>query len=301
VLHLHSSVGLSFFEKGVLLRWGQLLGFRVILHIHVGRFPVFARRPLLRPLVRHFLREADCVVALSPTLLRTLEEIAPGTRFQLIENGVAVPAVQPIPSESMDVVMIASLTDRKGVPEAIAAFARIAALHPAATLRLAGPVEPADRARYEQQGVSLGISGRIRFEGPVTGVDKNALLTGCSIFILPSHTEGVPLAMLEAMAAARPVVVTAVGGIPDVLSDGIDGFMVQPRDVHALADRLHVLLSNADLREGIGSAARATVLARFDVARTANLLGRLYSQLGAEPAMISSNLPLAPSSPCGSP
>lgn len=82
-------------------------------------------------------------------------------------------------------------------------------------------------------------------------------LASADVFTLPSHDEGLPMAMLEAMSLGLPVVVTAVGAIPDVVVDGQEGFLIQPRDVDALSESLRTLISNRDLREQMGSNARA--------------------------------------------
>jgi glycosyltransferase involved in cell wall biosynthesis len=199
VLHLHSSFGWSFFEKALLAWLGRACGYRVIVHIHGSSFDDFARRSPLRSFVRRSLEAADVVVALSGYWSSFLRELAPGASVVTIENGVSVPDAPPGGTEECRVILLLGiLSDRKGVPEAIQAFARIADRHPQASLVLAGPAAPADEARYRALAASAGVQHRVVFAGSVRGEAKSRLIEGCGAFILPSHAEGLPIALLEA-------------------------------------------------------------------------------------------------------
>jgi glycosyltransferase involved in cell wall biosynthesis len=97
--------------------------------------------------------------------------------------------------------------------------------------------------------------------------------------ILPSINEGPPVSAIGALAAARPVVATRVGGVPDVVRDGEDGFLVPAGDVDALAERLTRLAHDPELREQMGAAGRARVLPRYAVDRLVDDVDRLYRSL----------------------
>jgi glycosyltransferase involved in cell wall biosynthesis len=97
--------------------------------------------------------------------------------------------------------------------------------------------------------------------------------------ILPSINEGTPVSAIEALAAGRPVVATRVGGVPDVVREGEDGFLVEAGDVDALAERLSRLAADPELRERLGAAGRARVIPRYSVERLVDDVDLLYRSL----------------------
>jgi glycosyltransferase involved in cell wall biosynthesis len=107
------------------------------------------------------------------------------------------------------------------------------------------------------------------------------LLQEAAVFCLPSHDEGLPMAMLEAMASAKAMVVTPVGGIPDAVKQGEHALLVPPGDVAALAVALQSLLADAGLRRRLGQAAREQVVQRYSAPRVMAQLDAIYARLGA--------------------
>ncbi len=128
----------------------------------------------------------------------------------------------------------------------------------------------------KQQVKALGLEDCVIFTGMRTDVPR--LVAAMDVFVMSSHWEGLPIALLEAMASSKAVLCTRVGGIPDVVIDGDNGLLVEPRDVPQFAKRLDDLLQAPALRTRLGQRARETVIARFDVARTAAAYNRLHQQ-----------------------
>lgn len=136
----------------------------------------------------------------------------------------------------------------------------------------------------KQQVKALGLEECVIFTGMRTDVPR--LVAAMDVFVMSSHWEGLPIALLEAMASSKAVLCTRVGGIPDVVIDGENGLLVEPRDVPQFAKRLDDLLQDPALRARLGQRARETVIARFDVSRTAAAYNRLHQQalgLSSEP------------------
>lgn len=139
------------------------------------------------------------------------------------------------------------------------------------------------RDELQAQIDAAGLGPRVRLLGQRSDVVD--VLAALDIFAMPSRREGLPMALLEAMAMARPVLATAVGSIPEVIQDGENGLIVPPEDPAALEAALRRLLADAGLRSRLGAAARATVQARFSSAQTAAAYERLYDEaLGLRPA-----------------
>ncbi len=135
------------------------------------------------------------------------------------------------------------------------------------------------RASLEKMASDIGLGRGIRFLGKLKN-DKIADILGITdIFVLASEREGLPASLLEAMASGCPVVATAVGGIPEVILDGLTGFLVPRRNPRALADKLAQLLSDADLCASMSAQSRKHVAARFTVERMAEGYEDLYRWL----------------------
>ncbi len=164
------------------------------------------------------------------------------------------------------IVAVANLHALKRLGDLVRAVARLRPSHPTVTLRLVGADESGEGDRLRALAARLDVGAACELVGRHGDVGPD--LEASLIFALPSGREGVPTAMLEAMAAARPVVVTDVGHVRTVVREGIDGFVVPVGDVGALTDRLHRLLGDRDLAAAMGRAGRRRA-ARHDVEHVA--------------------------------
>ena len=122
------------------------------------------------------------------------------------------------------------------------------------------------RAQLESLCADLQITPNVHFTGARHDVAR--LLTAIDVFALTSTTEAFPISLLEAMACGRPTVCTAVGGVPELLTDGETGYLVPPKDPQQLATRLVSLLSNPETARRMGRAGRQRVEAEFSLDRT---------------------------------
>jgi len=208
----------------------------------------------------------------------------PARKRAVVRNGVD-PEGPPAPraprarrEETGPVVgTVARLAPEKDQHRLLEAFALLRREHPGARLVLAG--DGPLRAELEARARELSIDPAVTFLGFRERVAD--VLSGLDIFALSSRTEGVPLALLEAMAAGLPVVATAVGGVPEVVVDGESGLLVPPADAEALAGALGRLARDRPLAERLGAAARRRVRERFSLAATARVYARLYDQVPA--------------------
>lgn len=173
-------------------------------------------------------------------------------------------------------VLVASVANFREKKDHPTLFAAAAACSDEPRLRFVvigqGPLEDELRALHR----SLGLADRVTFIG--YHPDPPAVVAGADIFTLSSLHEGLPIAMLEAMALAVPPVVTAVGGVPEVVTDGVDGVLVSPRRPDQLANAYRDLAGDPDRRRGLGQAA-ARRAADFNIVRTQRDLELRYRQL----------------------
>lgn len=136
------------------------------------------------------------------------------------------------------------------------------------------------RPQLEAEVQRLGLGGVVRFTGLRSDVPR--LLVALDLFVMPSRWEGLPMALLEAMACGKPCVVTSVGGIPSVIDDGANGLMLPPEQPQVMADALARVMSDGALQASLGATARECALRRYDVGRALQAYESMYDEaLGA--------------------
>lgn len=170
---------------------------------------------------------------------------------------------------------IGRLEPVKGHTHLLAAAQLVCTRYPDAVFVLAG--QGPLRDSLEQQADALGIGRNVRFLGYRD--DVATVLAGLDIFVLPSLSEGLPLSLLEAMAAGKPVVASNVGGIPEVIRDGDNGFLAQPATPVDFADCILTLLADPSRARLLAGNARELVSARFGMAAMVGAYENLYRQL----------------------
>jgi len=253
----------------------KLAGRRVIFEMHGGQPEEWLRRhPLMRPFVLAALRRADRVIALSSEQESFLSGFLPRNRFRIIPNMVDPNAFAPsVPANPPAFLYMGRLIESKGIFVLLEAFGRLLE-----DCRLWFAGDGPHRERLERAVRAAGLSDRVRLLGLTVGKDKLAVLSSAYALVLPSYHEGIPYAILEGMASALPVVATAVGGIPDVLRDGTDGFLVPPGDPAALACAMERLLSDRALRDEMAKNARERSF-DFSVERVSAQYIEVYREL----------------------
>lgn len=191
----------------------------------------------------------------------------PASRVTVIENGVdvtrfdgvtrrdALPGLESVPAGVPLIGSVGCLAPRKDYGTLLAALARLSGRH---DFRCAIAGDGPDRAALEARAAELGVADRVAFLGERSDVDR--LLPAFDLFTLSSREEGIPNALLEAMAAARPCVATRVGGNAEVLDDGRTGWLVPAQDPEALAAALAEALERPDEAARRGAAARAAMV-----------------------------------------
>jgi glycosyltransferase involved in cell wall biosynthesis len=183
-----------------------------------------------------------------------------------------------IPGDAFVVAFVGRLVPIKQPLALIDAFAKVSARNRAARLLIAGDGEL--RQQVQDAIRRYGLAGQVTLLGWRN--DLHALYSATDVVALTSRNEGTPVALIEAMAAGTAVVATSVGGVPDLVSDGVNGLLVPFGDSRAMADALTRLMDDPDERDRLGRAGRAHVMARYDADRLAGDLDRLYRRGLAE-------------------
>ncbi len=244
---------------------------RVVRHLH-GR--ILEPRGLA-PM--HFsARGVDAVVAVSQAVAN---QVVDGPA-RVIYAGLPIPAGDPPAREqrAASEVIIGTagrLVELKGIEYLLSAASKLRSEFPALRVEIAG--SGPQRAKLEAAVAQASLTGQVRFLGWID--DLTSLLPRWDIFVMPSLEEGFPIAALDAMAAALPVIATPVGGVPELIEDGQTGWLVPPRDAEALASRLRLLLIDPELGRRVGAAGYAHVRDHFSAAQMTNKFAELYDEL----------------------
>jgi glycosyltransferase involved in cell wall biosynthesis len=237
---------------------------------------------------RRIGRQVDTVIVNADALRIEGEQLGMHCRWALLQNGidaerftVAAPGAAARAAAGLDrarpvVGTVGRLEDRKGHDQFLDAMRTLVATgngtSPQGLIVGDGPL----RVALEGHAATIGPAGRIRFTGTVA--DVRPLLAAMDVFVLPSWAEGMSNALMEAMAAGRPVVATAVGGNTEVVSDGRTGVLVPPGDPAAIARAVGDLLRDPDRAMRLGAAARDDVMRRFGARARVAELERLYEE-----------------------
>lgn len=284
-VHVHMASRGSYERKKCFIRYAERMGKPVVIHLHGGEFGVWFDRELSeqkRGEVRGLFESAAAVIVLSEEWRDWM--VGRGfavRRLIVMHNGVAVPPQACTPSRRRNVLFLGRLNENKS-PDVLLRAARDAlCANPGARLVFGGDGR---LERYRELAVSLGIADKCDFLGWVDGEDKERLFSGAGIYCLPSKHEGMPMSVLEAMAHGVPTVATPVGGVPQVITDGVDGFLVPVDDEAYLSRLLCRLLEDSGLRQRIGAAGREKIEQEFDIEKNIERLARLYAELAGASA-----------------
>ncbi len=280
LLHVHTGPFSSFWRDSAYVLAAIAARSPVILHLHGGDFDRFydASSTPSRSAIRFLLEHASCVVAPSQRVVSWIRSVSPEARSVALPHPVAIPELERGARPNV-IVFLGRLEAAKGIFDLLEAVAQLRAAVPDVRLACAGDGDRLAVARYAER---LGIADAVKFTGWIGPSGKRALLESAAAFALPSYAEGMPVSLLEAMAAGVPAVASPVGAIPEVLVDGVSGFLTAPGDVATLSRVLQKLLVDHALGARVGAAGRETVRLRFAPERAIPPLENLYAELGLQ-------------------
>ncbi len=234
-------------------------------HTEAGKWPEVSHYARIET---HVIRRLKGMVAVSEPIRRELERRqVPAGRIRVIPNGIPDAYTSRPPKENIAaladrsprLVFVGRLSREKEVGLLIEAVSRLRSEFPRIGLAVAG--DGPHREQLERQVDALALRGSVRFLGYVEDVGQ--LLAACDCFVLPSRMEGMPIALLEAMSFATPIVATAVGSIPSVVRDGREAILVPASDAQGLLEGLRRVLRDNAVRDWLGKNARERFLQEY--------------------------------------
>ncbi|MBI1388515.1 MAG: glycosyltransferase [bacterium] len=226
---------------------------------------------------------AERNIGLAPSKLRVVVNGVEPARFDAPHEEIRRTARAEFGFSDDDLVagVVAQLRPAKRHDLLLDAAARLKDEFAGLKLLIVGKDEGDGREQaLREQAERLGLGDRVTFSG--YRADARRLLRGMDLFVLPSSVEGIPVSVMEAMEAGLPAIATRVGGVPDVIEDGVSGAIIEPENIDALTEAMRRLLADAGLRERMGAAARERIASHFSVDAMARKFEALYAEaLGA--------------------
>ena len=278
----------STIRKAILLTFARLSGMPYLLHVHDYDYAAdySGRSAFMRSLIAAMFRRASEVLVLGTRDQQALTRLLglPQHQVSVLHNAVPDPlpdgAGPARPDGPCHFLFLGRLNARKGVPELLQALASEALRTRdwRATLAGDGPID-----EFRAVAKEAGIADRVDFLGWVDASRVGTLCAEADVLVLPSHAEGLAMAVLEGLSHGLAVVATPVGAHSEVIEPEVSGLLVPPGDVAALAGALARLIDDAGLRRRLGEGARLHFLEKFDVRAYAERLGQIHASLLMKP------------------
>ncbi|WP_162198697.1 glycosyltransferase family 4 protein [Methanosarcina sp. 1.H.A.2.2] len=288
VVHIHTSSYLAFWEKSVFLIISKFFSAKVVLHIHGAEFDLFYNNSssLVKFLIHKMLNSSDKVIVLSQRWNNFFSGILDDSKIAVIPNGVNYSNFS-LSEDSfkkngnlLQILFLGNLVERKGVYDILSIIPIVTSKFQNVNFVFAGSEEVSGNIlKLKNECIRMEIKRFVTFISDFSNDDKIRLLREADIYLLPSYAEGLPISLLEAMAAGLPVISTPVGGIPEVVEDSVNGFLVIPGDHKDLSDKIIELIENKELRNIIGNNNREKVKEEYDWSIIAKKLEVVYTEL----------------------
>jgi glycosyltransferase involved in cell wall biosynthesis len=286
IVHLNSTLdNKAFWRDAIYFLIAYGLGCSVVNQLHGGSIELMgAADGIKRRLVRWVLNKTDAVIALSNKMSSELEDQLNLHRITIIPNAVDTRDYRsiertPFGEKITRVIYMGRIVREKGLFEAVDAIGALWQQREFSGIELLIAGSGAADSELAHYIRKRGLEKRIKLVGPVFGLEKIKFLKHGDVFLFPSYHEDLPYAILESMAAGSPVLATRVGGIPDVLTDGIHGVLVDPKNVDQIVDALRTMNQNCGLRMAMSRNCVINIEERYSLEGLARNLDTLYKAI----------------------
>lgn len=286
LVHLNTSIDpKAFWRDAVYLIVAKSMGSKVVYQVHGGELPeaFFGKHGNLNRFARWLLSLPDAVILLAEVELRAYKKFSRYKYLSVVPNAIDLSLYgsaesKNFDSEALRLGYIGRLAKNKGV------FQAIESLHILCergydylqfTIAGSGPEEEALRERVR----TLNLEKKVIFLGPVFGEAKIRFWREVDIFVFPTYREGLPYTVLESLASGTPLVTTRVGGIPDAVTDGVHGFLIEPGDPEAIADSLQTMASDRVRLQQMAVACVQRAREQYSVERLARQISDIYKKV----------------------
>ena len=279
LFHIHSASRKSFFRKSIVFWMAKIFRKKTIFHFHGGAFLDFYDKEssaLAKSYIIATLSNADKVMVLTNSWKKIFSMRFPRADILTMHNPVFFPGQCEADRDGNTLLYLGRVSKEKGFFDLVRALKLVSVVLPDIQLLYGGDgdIEEADKMLHD-----FGLSGRAKFLGWVSGSEKRKLLRTSDIFLLPSYSEGLPVGILEAMSEKLPVIATCIGGIPDIITNGETGILIEAGDINSLAEAIIDLLKNTEDRSNMAKNAFDRAYKEFSLESVMPFLVDVYREL----------------------
>ncbi|MFG1204885.1 glycosyltransferase family 4 protein [Xanthobacter aminoxidans] len=284
IVHVHVGDFPSLYRKAVVFFPFTLVKTKKLLHFHGAAFLTqYEKKSLAQKwLIKRIMRSFDKVICLSHNRREDLQRNFTQLDAVVVQNAVPLPeetAGARAPGAPLQVLFLGLIGPRKGL------FDLLDAIDLLITQGVEVLIEMGGNGDIERLQARLDASPELKkracFLGWVTPERRREASLKAHVFALPSYAEGMPMAIMEAMAFGLPIISTPVGGIPEIVEDGVNGRLVSPGNPQGLAEALRQLNDDEALRAEMGRRSRDVIEKNFDFSAHLSRIGEVYESLGA--------------------
>src|SRR3990172_1127677 len=284
IVHINSSYDTKGIVRDlffIIVSWW--LGRKIILQIHseidFNKYP-----KTIKWIARQVFPLSNKILVFSKNDMKKIEMLAKKEKIEILKNAVKVDDFTSkdksfkkdlsIPEHGEVILFLSRLIKEKGVYDLIESITTVAKDYKNVYFIIAGGGP--ERNRMEMICKEKGIEKEVRFTGHVNYKNLLKAYSCADIFVLPTYSEAMPMVILEALAAGLPIISTPIGAIPDIIKDGINGFLIEPNSPKQLAEKILFLLHNEETKKRIGEVNIQLAREEYDVKVILNKLEQLY-------------------------
>ena len=282
IVHIHTASFTSFWEKCIYIAIGRLADKKLVLHMHGALFKEFylESNGVAQKLIQRFFRICDAIIVLSPSWKKFFADFVDECKLFVVENGIDLNpfAIQSQKSERFTILHMGEVSERKGIYDLLKVAEVLAGKNLDFHFEIAGPgglQKVAELIEHDR------LTDYFTLHGPQYGGNRFQCFRQAHCFILASYGEGLPIALIEALAAGLPVVSTTVGGIPDVIIPGRHGYLCQPGNIIEISDALTTLIKNHKICDQMAHNNREYAYRQFDIKKCAATITKIYTMLAS--------------------
>lgn len=291
VAHIATAYGLSFIKHSICVGIARGLGSRVLLHPHCSFSVLYTERSKLwQWLFRQVIRLTDGIIALSKEW-EQVNAVDSTCRIYSIPNAIDLNFYRDIARKRLEktceegrlnILYLGYLGRAKGSFDVIDAAREIQSQGIDIIFNLVGDeLSPGEQEHLQEQINTYKIHKLVRVFPPAFDSEKLTFFRNADVFIYPSYHEGMPIAVLEAMACGLPIVATRVGGLPDLINEGVNGILMDPGKPDQLAAALNKLFADKELRYSMQQRSYQLVSEQYDIEKRVSQLVEIYKSVSS--------------------
>ena len=277
IVHILSAEKGSFLRKSILLTIAKIFGKKTIINFHSCDPNIFYKDKIFpfNLFIKNILNSADLILVLSTQWKKIIQDKCTNSNIKVLYNPVKLKELNPKPvSENVNVLFMGIMGKRKGAYDIIEAAKSIKNKNIKIIMHGNGEVN-----EIRELVKKYNLESIIEVDGWIKGDAVEKAYRNADFMILPSYDEGLPMTILEAMSYGMPVISTTVGGIPDMIENGVNGYMLTPGHNQVLAEKIDFLAENSELRKNMGEKSYEIFKEKFDINIIVKNLQTYYEKL----------------------